>query len=159
MDASILITANVPSAKKIIVHGPTEPDEGAIPSQFPISEDIQVRMLMKFTLAHANLIIGMVMSSIITKRNSLQFCQLQQEALDFFGIEESKMLVEKILRFCYCHFVTFSLSHFVTLSGVLSGGPEDPKDPQPSSLCQRLLLFQEVLLQHSMHVFRCLSIS
>ena len=42
MDASILITANVPSAKKIIVHGPTEPDEGAIPSQFPISEDIQV---------------------------------------------------------------------------------------------------------------------
>lgn len=116
MDASILITANVPSAKKIIVHGPTEPDEGAIPSQFPISEDIQVRMLMKFTLAHANLIIGMAMSSIITKRNSLQFCQLQQEALDFFGIEESKMLVEKILRFCYCHFVTLSLSHFLTLS-------------------------------------------
>ena len=37
-----MITANVPSAKKIIVHGPTEPDEGAIPSQFPISEDIQV---------------------------------------------------------------------------------------------------------------------
>ena len=42
VDASILITANVPSAKKIIVHGPTEPDDGAIPSQFPISEDIQV---------------------------------------------------------------------------------------------------------------------
>jgi hypothetical protein len=59
VDASILITANVPSAKKIIVHGPTPPDEGAIPSQFPISEDIQ-------------------------------FCQLQQEALDFFGIDEQK---------------------------------------------------------------------
>ena len=27
VDASILITANVPSAKKIIVHGPTEPEE------------------------------------------------------------------------------------------------------------------------------------
>ena len=60
MDASILITANVPSAKKIVIHGPQEPDDGAIPSQFPISEDIQ-------------------------------FCQLQQEATDFFGIEESRM--------------------------------------------------------------------
>ena len=60
MDASILITANVPSAKKIIIHGPQEPDDGVIPSQFPISEDIQ-------------------------------FCQLQQEATDFFGIEETKM--------------------------------------------------------------------
>ena len=60
VDASILITANVPSAKKIIIHGPQEPDDGAIPSQFPISEDVQ-------------------------------FCQLQQEATDFFGIEEEKM--------------------------------------------------------------------
>ena len=47
VDASILITANVPSAKKIIVHGPTEPDDGAIPSQFPISEDIQVSWLVE----------------------------------------------------------------------------------------------------------------
>ena len=60
VDASILITANVPSAKKIIIHGPQEPDDGAIPSQFPISEDVQ-------------------------------FFQLQQEALDFFGIDESKI--------------------------------------------------------------------
>lgn len=60
VDASILITANVPSAKKIIIHGPQEPDDGAIPSQFPISEDVQ-------------------------------FCQLQQEALDFFGIDESRI--------------------------------------------------------------------
>ena len=57
VDASILITANVPSAKKIIIHGPLGPEEGAIPSQFPISEDIQ-------------------------------FCQLQKEAIDFFGIAE-----------------------------------------------------------------------
>lgn len=35
-DASVLLTANVPSAKKIIVHGPDEKDEGSIPSQFPI---------------------------------------------------------------------------------------------------------------------------
>lgn len=57
MDAAILLTANVPAAKKIIVHGPQGPDEGGIPSQFPLSEEVQ-------------------------------FCQILQEALDFFGIEE-----------------------------------------------------------------------
>ena len=62
VDASILITANVPSAKKIIVHGPTEPDEGAIPSQFPISEDIQVG---KAILADDNSKIVTVLQSCI----------------------------------------------------------------------------------------------
>ena len=57
VDASILLTANVPAAKKIIVHGPQGPDEGGIPSQFPIGEEVQ-------------------------------FCQILQEALDFFGIED-----------------------------------------------------------------------
>ena len=57
VDASILLTANVPAAKKIIVHGPQGPDEGGIPSQFPLGEEVQ-------------------------------FCQILQEALDFFGIED-----------------------------------------------------------------------
>lgn len=38
-DASILLTANVPSAKKIIVHGSQEKDAGGIPTQFPVPED------------------------------------------------------------------------------------------------------------------------
>jgi len=42
-DATLLITANVPSAKKIIVHGP---DVGAIPSQFPIQEDTQFYQIL-----------------------------------------------------------------------------------------------------------------
>ncbi|KAF2352742.1 hypothetical protein FHG87_016501 [Trinorchestia longiramus] len=56
-DSFLLLTANVPSAKKIIVHGPGGADAGGIPSQFPIQEDTQ-------------------------------FCQILQEALDFFGIPE-----------------------------------------------------------------------
>ena len=60
VDSSILITANVPSAKKIVVHGPQEDDDGGIPSQFPINEEIQFR-------------------------------HIQQEALDFFGIDEEKI--------------------------------------------------------------------
>uniref|UniRef100_A0A0K2T575 Uncharacterized protein n=1 Tax=Lepeophtheirus salmonis TaxID=72036 RepID=A0A0K2T575_LEPSM len=57
VDAAILLTANVPAAKKIVVHGPQGPDEGGIPSQFPLGEDVQ-------------------------------FCQILQEAQDFFGIDD-----------------------------------------------------------------------
>lgn len=43
-DASILLTANVPSAKKIIVHAP---DEGSIPSQFPVNEETQFLTILR----------------------------------------------------------------------------------------------------------------
>lgn len=46
-DASILLTANVPSAKKIVVHGPE--DEG-IPSQFPVQEETQFLQLLRESL-------------------------------------------------------------------------------------------------------------
>ncbi|XP_063389820.1 protein unc-80 homolog [Cydia fagiglandana] len=48
-DASILLTANVPAAKKIIVHGPAD-NEGCIPSQFPIQEDTQFGQILKESL-------------------------------------------------------------------------------------------------------------
>ncbi|XP_066993860.2 protein unc-80 homolog [Anabrus simplex] len=49
-DASILLTANVPSAKKIVVHGPQEPDAGGIPSQFPVQEDTQFCQILRESL-------------------------------------------------------------------------------------------------------------
>ncbi|XP_071635615.1 protein unc-80 homolog isoform X3 [Temnothorax longispinosus] len=49
-DASILLTANVPSAKKIIVHGPQDPDAGEIPSQFPVAEDTQFCQILRESL-------------------------------------------------------------------------------------------------------------
>jgi len=49
-DASILLTANVPSAKKIIVHGPQDPNAGEIPSQFPVQEDTQFCQILKESL-------------------------------------------------------------------------------------------------------------
>lgn len=49
-DASILLTANVPSAKKIVVHGPEDKDEGGIPSQFPVQEDTQFCQLLRESL-------------------------------------------------------------------------------------------------------------
>lgn len=48
-DASILLTANVPAAKKIVVHGPTD-DDCNIPSQFPVQEDTLFCQLLKEAL-------------------------------------------------------------------------------------------------------------
>ena len=49
-DAAILVTANVPSAKKIVVHGPGGLDSGGIPSQFPIQEDTQFSQILQESL-------------------------------------------------------------------------------------------------------------
>ena len=49
-DASILLTANVPSAKRIVVHGPQGPDAGGIPSQFPVQEDTQFCQILRESL-------------------------------------------------------------------------------------------------------------
>ncbi|XP_050309913.1 protein unc-80 homolog isoform X2 [Anthonomus grandis grandis] len=49
-DASILLTANVPSAKKIIVHGPQDPNAAGIPSQFPVQEDTQFCQILREAL-------------------------------------------------------------------------------------------------------------
>ncbi|XP_050693714.1 protein unc-80 homolog isoform X3 [Eriocheir sinensis] len=49
-DSALLVTANVPSAKKIIVHGPGGLDGGGIPSQFPIQEDTQFCQILQESL-------------------------------------------------------------------------------------------------------------
>ncbi|XP_024080721.1 protein unc-80 homolog [Cimex lectularius] len=49
-DASILLTANVPSTKKIIVHGPQEQSSCGIPSQFPVQEDTQFCQILRESL-------------------------------------------------------------------------------------------------------------
>ncbi|GIY67759.1 hypothetical protein CDAR_36052 [Caerostris darwini] len=46
-DATLLVTANVPSAKKIIIHGP---DASGIPSQYPIHEDTQFSLILQDSL-------------------------------------------------------------------------------------------------------------
>uniref|UniRef100_A0A2S2Q2N9 Protein unc-80 n=1 Tax=Sipha flava TaxID=143950 RepID=A0A2S2Q2N9_9HEMI len=49
-DGSILLTANVPSTKKVVVHGPQEQMSGGIPSQFPVQEDTQFFQILKESL-------------------------------------------------------------------------------------------------------------
>ena len=49
---NIMISANVPSAKKIIVHGP---DLTSIPSQFPVHEDTQFNVILQDSLDFFNI--------------------------------------------------------------------------------------------------------
>ncbi|KAM3722777.1 Protein unc-80 [Dirofilaria immitis] len=53
-DQALMITANVPSAKKIIIHGP-DSSSGGIPSQFPIHEETQFQQLLKDSLEFFNI--------------------------------------------------------------------------------------------------------
>ncbi|VDM36879.1 unnamed protein product [Toxocara canis] len=53
-DQALMITANVPSAKKIIVHGP-DSGSGGIPSQFPIHEDTIFQQLLTDSLEFFNI--------------------------------------------------------------------------------------------------------
>uniref|UniRef100_A0A914DS60 Protein unc-80 homolog n=1 Tax=Acrobeloides nanus TaxID=290746 RepID=A0A914DS60_9BILA len=53
-DQALMITANVPSAKKIIVHGP-DSASGGIPSQFPIHEDTQFQQIFTDSLEFFNI--------------------------------------------------------------------------------------------------------
>ncbi|CAI4225052.1 unnamed protein product [Auanema sp. JU1783] len=53
-DQALMITANVPSAKKIIVHGP-DSGLGGIPSQFPVHEDTQFQQILSDSLEFFNI--------------------------------------------------------------------------------------------------------
>ncbi|KAI6240158.1 Protein unc-80 [Aphelenchoides fujianensis] len=67
-DQALMITANVPSAKKIIVHGP-DSGSGGIPSQFPIHEDTQFQQILT---------------------DSLDFFNIPEEELDHYFLIDSK---------------------------------------------------------------------
>ncbi|CAD6199380.1 unnamed protein product [Caenorhabditis auriculariae] len=53
-DQALMITANVPSAKKIIVHG-LDSGAGGIPSQFPVHEDTQFQQILSDSLEFFNI--------------------------------------------------------------------------------------------------------
>uniref|UniRef100_A0A7E4W3C8 UNC80 domain-containing protein n=1 Tax=Panagrellus redivivus TaxID=6233 RepID=A0A7E4W3C8_PANRE len=67
-DQALMITANVPSAKKIIVHGP-DSSTGGIPSQFPIHEDTQFQQILT---------------------DSLEFFNIPEEELDSYFLVDTK---------------------------------------------------------------------
>lgn len=63
-----MITANVPAAKKIVVHGP-DSSMGGIPSQFPILEDTQFQQILT---------------------DSLEFFNIPKEEIDLYYLVDTK---------------------------------------------------------------------
>ena len=49
-----MMTANVPSAKKVVVHGP-DSASGGIPSQFPVHEDTQFLQILTDSIEFFNI--------------------------------------------------------------------------------------------------------
>lgn len=49
-----MITANVPSAKKVVVHGP-DSNQGGIPQSFPIHEDTQFHQILTDSIEAFNI--------------------------------------------------------------------------------------------------------
>lgn len=90
-DASILLTANVPSAKRIVVHGPQDPDAGGIPSQFPVQEDTQFCQIL---------------------RESLEFFGIEESKhREYFLVDYKTRLYQLILFYIHhCNNLSFLLS-------------------------------------------------
>ncbi|KJH51440.1 hypothetical protein DICVIV_02356 [Dictyocaulus viviparus] len=95
-DQALMITANVPSAKKIIVHGP-DSSMGGIPSQFPVHEDTQFQQILRY-LPRSTLF------SVIHNNYILKF--YINDSLEFFNIDENNI---------NCYFLTDTKSGLIHL--------------------------------------------
>jgi hypothetical protein len=86
-DTNVLITANVPSAKKIIVHGP---DVGAIPSQFPVHEDTQFAQILVDSLDYFSIDEKFADEYFLVDSKSNQMHNLSAFVRDFYFFKRSQ---------------------------------------------------------------------
>ncbi|KAL4233067.1 Protein unc-80 [Mactra antiquata] len=80
-DPNIMISANVPSAKKIIVHGP---DLTSIPSQFPVHEDTQFNVIHQDSLEFFNIPEDEQNSYFLVDTKSNQIHNMNSYVRDFY---------------------------------------------------------------------------
>ncbi|RWS30612.1 protein unc-80-like protein [Leptotrombidium deliense] len=86
-DATLLITANVPSTKKIIVHGP---DVSGIPSQFPIHEDTQFSQIMIDSLDYFSIDENEINEYFLVDSKTNQMHNLNAFVRDFYFFKRSQ---------------------------------------------------------------------
>ncbi|XP_022249198.1 protein unc-80 homolog isoform X2 [Limulus polyphemus] len=86
-DASLLITANVPSAKKIIIHGP---DVGGIPSQFPVHEDTQFLHVLQDSFEFFGIEEAEQNSYFLVDTKTNQIHNLESFVRDFYFFKRSQ---------------------------------------------------------------------
>ncbi|XP_071797964.1 protein unc-80 homolog isoform X4 [Asterias amurensis] len=86
-DPTILISANVPCAKKLIVHGPNETD---IPTQLPISEDMQFEEIHQDCLEFFNIPIQDHCSHFLVDKKTNQMLDVKSYVRDFYAYKRSQ---------------------------------------------------------------------
>ncbi|XP_063871430.1 protein unc-80 homolog isoform X10 [Scylla paramamosain] len=88
-ETALLVTANVPSEKKIEVVAPGELDVGAIPSQFPIQEDTQFCQILQESLDFFGIPENDHKSYFLVDEKTKQIHNLQSYVRDFYFFKRS----------------------------------------------------------------------
>uniref|UniRef100_A0A1I7SH45 CID domain-containing protein n=1 Tax=Bursaphelenchus xylophilus TaxID=6326 RepID=A0A1I7SH45_BURXY len=125
-DQAIMITANVPSAKKIIVHGPDSGD-GGIPSQFPIHEETQFQQILT---------------------DSLEFFNISEDEVDQYFLVDFKTQQIHMPSSYVRDFYFFHRSFYPQLSLVKLDPEEAQSKMKNNAFQQKLIETGKVLLTH-----------
>uniref|UniRef100_A0A0N4ZFZ3 UNC80 domain-containing protein n=1 Tax=Parastrongyloides trichosuri TaxID=131310 RepID=A0A0N4ZFZ3_PARTI len=126
-DQALMITANVPSAKKIIVHGPDQ-SSGGIPSQFPIHEDTQFHQILV---------------------DSIEFFNIPQEESYMYYLVDAKTGMVHISTNFVRDFYFFHRSFYPQLYLVKLNPYEAMKKQKLNTLYQKQIESGKVLLTHN----------
>uniref|UniRef100_A0A158R4L5 UNC80 domain-containing protein n=1 Tax=Syphacia muris TaxID=451379 RepID=A0A158R4L5_9BILA len=126
-DQALLISANVPSAKKIIVNGPDD-EIGGIPCQFPIYEETQFQQILN---------------------DSLEFFNVPDEEADsYFLVDKKKNIIHNPAFFVRDYYF-FHRSFYSQLSLMKLNPTEAQLKMCQMSFLQRFIEIGKILLTHN----------
>ncbi|CAB3399025.1 unnamed protein product [Caenorhabditis bovis] len=126
-DQALMITANVPSAKKIIVHG-LDSGSGGIPSQFPVHEDTQFQQILN---------------------DSLEFFNIEEDDMNNYYLTDTKTNTIH-LPFSYVRdYYFFHRSFYPQLTLVKLDPEEAHRRMRETAFNQRFIEAGKVLLTHN----------
>ncbi|CAI2352462.1 unnamed protein product [Caenorhabditis sp. 36 PRJEB53466] len=126
-DQALMITANVPSAKKIIVHG-LDSGSGGIPSQFPVHEDTQFHQILS---------------------DSLEFFNIEEDDMNSFYLTDTKTGVIHLPAAYVRDYYFFHRSFYPQLTLVRMSPEVAHKRMKDTAFHQRFIEVGKVLLTHN----------
>uniref|UniRef100_A0A914HFS7 Uncharacterized protein n=1 Tax=Globodera rostochiensis TaxID=31243 RepID=A0A914HFS7_GLORO len=126
-DQAIMVTANVPSAKKVIVHGP-DSQQGGIPTQFPVLEDTQFQHLLA---------------------DSIEFYNISAEEADQHFLYDPKTFMLHNPNAYVRDFYFFHRSFYPQLQLVRLDAPQAQQRIREHAVQQKLIETGKVLLTHN----------
>uniref|UniRef100_A0A8R1DJA0 UNC80 domain-containing protein n=1 Tax=Caenorhabditis japonica TaxID=281687 RepID=A0A8R1DJA0_CAEJA len=126
-DQALMITANVPSAKKIIVHG-LDSGSGGIPSQFPVHEDTQFHQILS---------------------DSLEFFNIEEDDLSNYYLTDTKTGLMHLPAAYVRDYYFFHRSFYPQLTLIKLTPEQANKRMKDTAFHQRFMEVGKVLLTHN----------